>query len=346
MEKVDLMSLEYEALSDYIKTEYKEPAFRANQLFSWLHEKQVSDFSEMTNLSKAFREKLSENCFLTNLSVEDCQISEIDGTRKYLFALEDGNMVETVLMKYKFGNSVCISSQVGCAMGCRFCASTIDGFVRNLTPAEMLGQIYGIMKHTGERVSHVVVMGTGEPLNNLDHLLSFIRILTHEKGYHLSKRNITVSTCGLVPEIKKLAEEDLPITLAISLHSAIAEKRRELMPVARRYSLEELSEAAAYYFEKTHRRITFEYSLILGENDGAEDARALGEFVGPLEGHINLIPVNPIKERNYRQTDKKGISAFRNQLEKYGINVTIRREMGRDIDSACGQLRRRHMERN
>lgn len=228
-------------------------------------------------------------------------------------------------------------------MGCRFCASTLDGWERNLLPSEMLDQIYTISRLTGERVSNVVVMGTGEPMDNYDNLLTFIRILTEEHGLHISQRNITVSTCGIVPKMKELAEEKLQITLALSLHATTDEKRRKLMPIANTWHLDELMEACAYYFEKTGRRITFEYSLVGGVNDSLEDAAQLSALAGRLNAHVNLIPVNPIKERDYRQSGQSEILAFKNKLEKNKINVTIRREMGRDIDGACGQLRRRHM---
>lgn len=253
-------------------------------------------------------------------------------------------MVESVWMKYKHGNSVCISSQVGCRMGCAFCASTLDGLERNLTPSEMLDQIYAITRLTGERVSNVVVMGTGEPMDNYDNLVRFIHLLTNEEGLHISQRNITVSTCGIVPEIRKLAEEGLQITLALSLHATTDEKRKKLMPVANRYTVSELMEACAYYFEKTGRRITFEYSLAGGVNDSIQDAEELTALVKPLNCHVNLIPVNPIKERDFTESKGAAIQSFKNKLEKNRINVTIRREMGRDIDGACGQLRRRHIE--
>ena len=276
--------------------------------------------------------------------MEKRQISKIDGTNKFLFCLKDGNMVESVLMKYKHGNSVCISSQVGCRMGCRFCASTLDGLERNLTPSEMLRQVYQIQKITGERVSNIVIMGTGEPLDNYDNFLKFIHMVSDEHGLNISQRNITASTCGIVPNIRRLAEEKLQITLALSLHGSNQEKRRSLMPVANKYELHEVLEACDYYFEKTGRRITFEYSLVHGVNDTPEDAKELMEILKDRNCHLNLIPVNPIKERNYEKPDKKSAENFKNKLEKNGINVTIRREMGSDIDGACGQLRRKTMQ--
>lgn len=319
-----------------------EKTFRGQQLYEWMHVKLARDFDEMTNLSKAFREKCKQLYSYTALQAVQIQESKLDGTKKFLFALADGNVVESVWMKYKHGNSVCISSQVGCRMGCRFCASTLDGLERNLTASEMLDQVYAITILTGERVSNVVVMGTGEPLDNYDNLLAFLHLLTDENGLHISQRNVTVSTCGIVPEMRRLAEEKLQITLALSLHSTTDEKRRRLMPIANKYSIEELMDACSYYFEQTGRRITFEYSLVGGVNDTDEDAQELIALARPLCCHINLIPVNPIKERDYVQSSQGRVLHFKNMLEKNKINVTIRREMGRDIDGACGQLRRKY----
>ena len=344
MEQLDIKS---QSLSELKKTMegLSEKPFRAKQIYEWLHKKQADSFQEMTNLSVSLREKLERNCSVMSLKVVEVQTSKLDGTQKYLFALPDGNVVESVLMKYRHGNSVCISSQVGCKMGCRFCASTIDGWTRNLLPSAMLDQVYKIQKLSKERVSNVVVMGTGEPLDNYDNLLRFIHMLSDENGLHISQRNITVSTCGIVPRMYDLAEENLQITLAISLHASNQQKREELMPVAKKYSLEELMEACRNYFKKTGRRLTFEYSLVGGENDSQEDAEELAHLIKGLNCHINLIPVNPIKERSYVQSDKKVIANFQNKLEKYQINVTIRREMGRDIDGACGQLRKSYIDK-
>ena len=344
MEQIEIKSLSLVQLKN-VMVEMEEKAFRAKQIYEWLHQKQAESFDEMSNLSAALREKLKERCVLTTLKMLEVQTSKIDGTQKYLFALPDGNVVESVLMKYKHGNSVCISSQVGCKMGCRFCASTIGGWTRNLLPSEMLEQIYRIQKLSGERVSNVVVMGTGEPLDNYENLLQFIRLLTDENGLHISQRNLTVSTCGIVPKMYALAEENLQITLAISLHASNQEKRAELMPIANKYSIEEVLEACRNYFEKTGRRLTFEYSLVGGKNDTKEDAEELARLIKGLNCHVNLIPVNPIKERDYVQSDKKVIENFKNKLEKYQINVTIRREMGRDIDGACGQLRKSYIDK-
>ena len=344
MEQIEIKSLSLMQLKNTM-IEMGEKAFRAKQIYEWLHQKQAESFDEMSNLSAALREKLKECCVLTTLKMLEVQTSKIDGTQKYLFALPDGNVVESVLMKYKHGNSVCISSQVGCKMGCRFCASTIGGWTRNLLPSEMLEQIYRIQKLSGERVSNVVVMGTGEPLDNYDNLLQFIRLLTDENGLHISQRNVTVSTCGIVPKMYELAEENLQITLAISLHASNQAKRAELMPIANKYSINEVLEACRNYFEKTGRRLTFEYSLVGGKNDTKEDAEELAHLIKGLNCHVNLIPVNPIKERDYVQSDNKVIENFKNKLEKYQINVTIRREMGRDIDGACGQLRKSYIDK-
>jgi 23S rRNA (adenine2503-C2)-methyltransferase len=342
-EKTDLKSLTLEELKQEM-TSFGEKSFRATQLYEWMHKKLAGSYDDMTNIPNSLKEKCRERYTYTSLHMLQVQESKIDGTKKYLFELDDGNVVESVWMKYKHGNSVCISSQVGCRMGCRFCASTLDGLARNLRPSEMLDQIYAITRQTGERVSNVVVMGTGEPLDNYENLLRFLTLLSDENGLHISQRNLTVSTCGIVPRIRELADEKLQITLALSLHAATDEKRRQLMPIANRYSLEEVLSACAYYFEQTGRRLTFEYSLVRGVNDTREDAEELAALIGYLNCHVNLIPVNPIKERTFVQSDRHAVEAFRSRLEERGIPATVRREMGRDIDGACGQLRRRHME--
>lgn len=343
-EKVDIRSKNYKELEEYLVGELKEPKFRAKQLYEWMHVHLALNYDEMKNIPNSLKDKLRENCEYRELELIDLQVSKIDGTRKYLFKLVDGQMVESVWMSYKHGNSVCISSQVGCKMGCRFCASTLDGWVRNLTAAEMLGQIYAISRDTEERVSNVVVMGTGEPMDNYDNIVQFVRMLSDEKGLNISQRNITVSTCGIVPKIKELADEDLAITLAISLHAPNQEKRAELMPIANKYDIHELIDACKYYFNKTGRRITFEYSLVGGVNDTDECAQELGNLISGINCHVNLIPVNPIKERNYVSPSNERAFAFQKKIEKYVNNVTIRREMGRDIDGACGQLRKRHID--
>ena len=342
-EKTDIKSMDLEELKPFF-SDMGEKAFRAKQVYEWLHVRQVESFEEMTNLSKTLRERLDETCRIITLRKEQVQISKLDGTRKYLFLLEDGNVIESVLMKYKHGNSVCISSQVGCRMGCAFCASTIGGLVRNLSPSEMLGQIYQIQKISGERVSNVVIMGTGEPMDNYDNFLKFIHLLTDEHGLNISQRNVTVSTCGIVPRMKELAKEHLQITLALSLHGSNQEKRRKLMPVANKYDITEVLAACDEYFKETGRRVSFEYSLVHGVNDTDEDAQELIHLLKHKNCHINLIPVNPVKERDFVRPSRKSALNFKNKLEKSGINVTIRREMGSDIDGACGQLRRRYVE--
>lgn len=343
-EKTDIKSLTLQELEGELE-KLGEKKFRAAQIFEWMHGKLAGDFLEMTNLSLSLREKCRENFTLTRLKAVRIQESGLDGTKKFLFELPDGNVVESVRMKYHHGNSVCISSQVGCRMGCRFCASTLGGLERNLTAAEMLDQVYSITLLTGERVSNVVVMGIGEPFDNYENLIRFLRLVTDEKGLHIGQRGITVSTCGIVPGIKKLADEKLQITLALSLHAAWDEKRREMMPIAEKYSIAELMGVCRYYFEKTGRRITFEYALAKGVNDTEEDAKKLIALAKPLHCHVNLIPVNPVKERKFTASGKDVVRAFQERLENAGVSATIRREMGRDIDGACGQLRRKYREK-
>ena len=343
MEKIDIKSLNYDELADYI-VRIGEKKFRAAQLYSWMHEKLACSYDEMPNISDKLKKVLKENTLYTCLEPVRVQESQIDGTKKYLFKLYDGNLIESVFMRYHHGNSVCISSQVGCKMGCRFCASTLNGCVRNLEPSEMLDQIYRIQSLTGERVSNIVIMGSGEPMDNYDNVVKFLGLINSDKGLNISQRNITVSTCGLVPRIKQLAELKLQITLAISLHAPNDELRKTMMPIAYTYSIEQIMDACRYYLSQTARRISFEYSLVKGVNDSSECARQLIKLVHGMNCHINLIPVNPIKERDYEQSEKNSIHNFKEILEKAGVNVTIRREMGRDIDGACGQLRQNHIE--
>ena len=341
--KKDIRAYEYDELKKEVQSLGEKP-FRAGQIYDWLHVKLADDFDEMSNLSKALRERLAQEYEILPVCMAERQESKLDGTNKFLFRLYDGNMVESVLMRYKHGNSVCISSQAGCRMGCVFCASTIGGLKRNLSASEMLGQIYQIQKITGQRVSNVVIMGTGEPLDNYENFIKFIRILTDGHGLNISQRNVTVSTCGIVPKMLALADEGLQITLALSLHGSTQEKRRKLMPVANKFDLSEVLAACDTYFQKTGRRVTFEYSLVHGVNDTEEDARELAAILKPRNCHLNLIPVNPVRERNFVRPSRKNALNFKNNLEKSGINVTIRREMGSDIDGACGQLRRHYSE--
>lgn len=340
--KEDIKSLSLDELGDAIK-EMGEPAFRAKQIYGWLHIKLVRDFDEMVNVPAKLREKLSERFFLTSLSEVMVQESKIDSTKKYLFGLADGNVIESVFMKYRFGNSVCISSQVGCRMGCKFCASTIDGLARNLLPSEMLDQVYMMTRLSGEKVSRIVIMGSGEPLDNYDNTVKFIRLISDENGLNIGQRNLTLSTCGIVPKIYELSENHFQFNLAISLHASTNEKRKELMPIALQYELSDVLDACKDYYEKTGRQLTFEYALVGGVNDTDEDAAELTRLLYGFNCVVNLIPVNPIKERSFVQAERGRALAFKNKLEKSRINVTIRREMGRDIDGACGQLRRRHL---
>ncbi len=344
MEKIDIKSLNYSELENLIIS-MGEKKFRAKQIYEWLHVRLVSDFNEMTNISAAFRNKLMDECSFTLLKPVEVLTSQIDGTQKYLFELEDGNVIESVLMKYHHGNSVCISTQVGCRMGCRFCASTLDGLTRNLRPSEMLDEIYRIQSISGERVSNIVLMGTGEPMDNYDNVIKFLELISDENGLHISQRNITISSCGIVQGIKNLADTGTQVTLALSLHASDDVTRKSLMPVANKYTIAQVLDACDYYFDKTGRRISFEYSLVAGVNDTQEEADKLVKLIKGRNCHVNLIPVNPIKERDYKQSDRVAIEKFKNKLEKNRINVTIRREMGRDIQGACGQLRKSYADK-
>lgn len=330
-------------LTEYVEG-LGEKKFRAKQIFDWYHVKRVRRAEEMNNLPKTLREKLAKTEKSSAVCKEANRQCSSDGTIKFLFELYDGQMIETVFMKYDYGNSICISSQAGCRMGCKFCASTIGGLIRNLEAEEMLEEVYEVMRLTGERISNIVVMGTGEPLDNYDNLLRFIRLVTNENGYNLSGRNITVSSCGIVPGIKRLADEKLPITFALSLHAPSDEERKELMPIAFKYTLAETLDACRYYFDTTGRRITFEYSLVAGVNDTADNAERLAKLLKGMNCHVNLIPVNPIEEREYRRSSAEAVKKFKDLLEKKSINVTIRRSVGGDIDAACGQLRRKHLD--
>lgn len=337
---MDIKSMYIPEIEDWMK-EKGQPSFRAKQLFAWMHQKYVEKTEEMTNLPKSLRETIDAEGFM-HIEEETRLQSKKDGTIKFLFRLHDGQMIETVFMRHNYGNSVCISSQAGCRMGCRFCASTIGGLVRNLEPSEMLEQVYAVSRLVGERISHVVVMGTGEPLDNYDNLIRFLRLLTDENGYNLSARNITVSSCGIVPRIYDLAEENLPITFALSLHAPTDEERKELMPIAYQYTLAETIAACKTYFQKTGRRVTFEYSLVKGKNDSVAQAEKLAKLLLGMNCHVNLIPVNPVEERDFEQSEQDSITNFKLTLEKNHINGTLRKSMGSDIDAACGQLRRKY----
>lgn len=341
----DIMSLSYDELCAFI-VELGEKKFRAEQIFRWIHQKDITSFEQMTNISKELIQKLSESCFLDKLEPIITKTSQKDGTRKILYQMDDGECIETVFMTYKHGNSICISSQAGCRMGCKFCASTIGGLVRNLTPAQMLNQIYQTEVVTNQRISNVVVMGTGEPFDNYDNLMKFITILNAAEGRNIGQRSITVSTCGIIPKIMEFADANTQVNLAISLHAPTDELRKELMPIANKYALDDLIESCRYYTNKTHRRITFEYSLIQDVNDTKEMAQKLATLLEGMLCHVNLIPVNPVEGKTYKQSHSNAIENFQKALEKKGITTTLRRSLGTDVDAACGQLRRKKNEQS
>ena len=327
-----------EQLENFVK-EQGQPKFRAGQLFQWLHGRQVDSFSEMTDQPKSFLSVLEQECTIERLAVQQCQISK-DGTRKYLFSLPDGNCIETVWMQYSYGNTVCVSTQVGCRMGCRFCASTQGGKVRDLTAGEIAGEIYAVMKDTGQRVSHIVLMGIGEPLDNFENVLDFLSIISSPKGVNIGMRNISLSTCGLVPKIKELAQKKLQLTLSVSLHAPLNEMRSKMMPVNDAYPVEELIAACREYQNVTGRRISFEYSMVRGVNDSPQTAKKLAELIRGMGAHVNLIPINPVDGSPFTATDAAAVKRFQETLTKLGVNATVRRRLGTDISAACGQLRR------
>lgn len=338
--KPSIYSLQLHEMQDWLK-EQGEPKFRAGQIFDWLYKKRVKNYDDMSNLSKGLRDKLSNSFDITTLNTLVKQTSS-DGTIKFLFQLYDGYSIETVLMRHEYGNSICVTTQVGCRIGCTFCASTLGGLKRNLEAGEIVAQVVEVQRaldETEERVSSLVVMGIGEPFDNYDNLMSFLRIVNHEKGIHIGARHMTVSTSGIVPKIYKFAEEDMQINFAISLHSANTELRSKLMPINRAYKLPDLMEAVKYYVNRTGRRITFEYGLFGGENDQVEQAEELAALLKGVKCHVNLIPVNYVPERDYVRTPREQIFLFEKTLKDRGVNVTIRREQGHDIDAACGQLR-------
>lgn len=340
MEKIDILSLSSEELAAEMAS-LGEKKFRAAQVFDWLHVKRADDFDEMTNISLSLRTKLSESFYINRLNIVRKLESSVDNTVKYLYELSDGNHIETVLMDYKHGNSLCISTQVGCKMGCRFCASTIAGFKRDLLPSEMLGQIYGAERDSGRKVESLVLMGIGEPLDNYENVVRFLKLLSCPEGKNLSLRHVSLSTCGLVDRIYDLAEYKFGLTLSVSLHASDNERRSEIMPVNNRYDIGELLRACRHYIDKTGRRISFEYAVISGVNDSEADAQALAKLLKGINCHVNLIPVNEIKERDFR-SDRRSVQKFMERLEKCGLNVTVRRTLGSDINAACGQLRREY----
>ena len=339
---IDLKDFEYNELEEYL-TGLGEKKYRAAQVFKWLHEGAES-YDDMTDISKALRARLGAETYISTLAVEKKLVSALDGTVKYLFRLPDGNSIESVVMRYMHGLTICISSQIGCRMGCRFCASTIGGLYRSLTAGEILNQVIFAEKDMGEGISNIVLMGIGEPLDNYDNVVKFLHNINHEKGRNIGYRHITVSTCGIVPRIYDLADEGLPITLTISLHAANDRLRSSIMPVNNKYKLSELIPVCKYYVNKTGRRLSFEYSLIKGVNDSAADARELAALVKPLAAHVNLIPVNKVEERGYRHGSRTEINAFRDRLTAAGVNATLRRELGSDIAASCGQLRKKTIE--
>ena len=336
------------ALKNFTEAEMKEfmkeigeKVFRGTQVYSWIY-KGAKTFEDMKNIPKSLREKLEEVSYIGNIDIE-LKLESKDGkTKKYLFLLNDGNIIETVMMDYDSRVTVCVSNQVGCRMGCRFCASTMDGLVRNLEPWEILDQIMKIQEDTGKRVSNLVLMGSGEPLDNYDNTKQFLKIVNDENGLNIGYRHITLSTCGIVPKIYELADLEIPINLAISLHSPYDDKRKEIMPVANKYSINEILDACRYYIKKTNRRVTFEYSLIKGVNDGKKEAEALAALLKGMLCHVNLIPINEVDERDFKKPDKAFIYKFRDYLEERNIPATVRISMGSDISGACGQLRRKH----
>lgn len=340
---INILDLTLEELSDWMKNN-NESSFRAAQVNDWIY-KRIYNFNDMKNLSQSLKEKLNDNFYIGIYEIVSKYESNDKNTIKYLFRLNDGNVIESVLMKYDYGNSVCLSTQVGCRMGCNFCASTIGGKVRDLSAGEILGEILTIIKDTGENISNIVLMGTGEPFDNYENVIKFLLLVNSKKGLNIGQRHITLSTCGLVPEIKRFAHENLQVTLAISLHSPFDDLRKEMMPIANKYSIDELIESCKYYTKVTNRRVTFEYSLVKGKNDSKEHALALARLLKNMLCHVNLIPVNQVIEREYIRPSKETITAFKNILQKNKIETTVRKEMGTDINAACGQLRRTFMEK-
>jgi len=338
----NILDYSLEEISVWMK-ENGESSFRAKQVFSWIYNN-VWNFDDMKNLPKSLIEKLKDNFCIGVPEVVEEYNSTLDETKKILFAFNDGNIIESVIMKYNYGNTICISTQVGCRMGCKFCASTLEGRVRNLTAGEILAEVIVAQKVLGERISNIVLMGSGEPLDNYDNVTKFLDLVNAEYGLNIGQRHITLSTCGIVPKIYDLADKGYSITLAISLHAFSDEKRREIMPIAKKYSIKEILDACDYYFEKTGRRISFEYSLVSGINDGKEDAKSLSKLLKGKQCHINLIPVNEIKENTLKRPSKKTIEEFEKIVSEHGLDVTVRKEMGNDINAACGQLRRNFLK--
>ncbi len=338
--KKDILSFTLSELAEVLNA-FSLPKYRAAQVYRWLHKEGVSSFAEMTDISLAHRELLNDNFVIFTCVIEKKLISEYDSTVKYLFRLNDGEFVETVVMKYKYGYSVCVSSQVGCRMGCKFCASTLSGVVRNLYPSEILSQVYTAERDIGERISHIVMMGMGEPLDNYDNVMRFLSLITDENGKNISMRHISLSTCGIVPKINELAQKDLQLPLSVSLHAPNNTLRSAMMPVNRKWPVEELIKACKQYTSVTSRRISFEYALVAGQNDTPACAAELASLLKGMLCHINLIPVNEVKETGFKRSSQDNVQRFSDILAKKGFAVTVRRRMGSDINAACGQLRRK-----
>lgn len=336
---INLKDLTYDELEDFLIS-LGEKKFRAKQIFTWLS-RGVESFEQMTDISKDLRGKLSEVSYISKINIEKKLESKLDETKKYLLRLEDGNMVESVVMYYKHGITICISCQVGCAMGCRFCASTIGGKIRNLTAGEILDEVLCVQQDIGERISNIVMMGIGEPFDNFNNVVKFLKNVNNENGLNIGYRHISVSTCGIVPKIYEFAKLNIPVTLSISLHASDNNERSRIMPVNNAYNIDELIKACKEYINSTHRRISFEYAVINGVNDSAATAHRLARLVKGMLCHINIIPVNNVEENGFTKPSKEKIAAFVNVIDKYGIPVTVRRELGSDISASCGQLRRK-----
>ncbi|WP_409068594.1 23S rRNA (adenine(2503)-C(2))-methyltransferase RlmN [Clostridium sp. FAM 1755] len=340
----NILDFKLEELKEWLISK-EEKAFRAKQIFNWIYDKFIFEFNDMKNIPEKTKELLSDNFYIGVPKIIKKLVSQDNNTYKFLFEYKDDNIIESVVMKYKHGNSICVSTQVGCRMGCKFCASTLDGVIRNLTSGEILSQILVAQKEIGERISNVVLMGSGEPLDNFENVTKFLDLVTSDTTLNIGQRHITLSTCGIVPKIKELADKEYNITLAISLHAPEDLLRKEMMPIANKYSIKDLMEACDYYIDKTNRRITFEYALVKGKNDSIKEAKKLGELLKGKLCHINLIPVNEIKENSYKKSTSKNIESFGSILKENGVETTIRREMGADINAACGQLRRSYVSK-
>ncbi|GFZ29685.1 putative dual-specificity RNA methyltransferase RlmN [Clostridium zeae] len=339
----NILDLTLDELKSWMKAN-NEGAFRAKQILEWVYKKHTFEFKEMTNISKALVEKLENNFYFGIPEIKEIYTSINDDTKKLLLEFKDGNLIEAVIMKYKHGNSICVSTQVGCRMGCKFCASTLNGMVRNLTTGEIMAEILVGEKILGERISNVVLMGSGEPFDNFENVMKFLELVNADYSLNIGQRHITLSTCGIVPKIKEFADKNTQITLAISLHAFSDEKRKQIMPIANKYSIKEILDACDYYIKNTKRRVTFEYSLVKDVNDSKEDAKALAGLLKNMLCHVNLIPVNEVVENSFKRSSKKTIEEFESILKSYGVEVTVRREMGTDINAACGQLRRSYID--